>query len=99
MPIFFLDDFYIVALIWKVMYTLMISGTNILDCHGVSIFIFNGRVNSVFVRKLVCMTMLVVPIRFENGVKLLTETVDFIGTNLLFSTMKSRLNFNVPFIS
>ena len=45
------------------------------------------------------MTVPIVTIKFENGVKLLTETVDFIGTNFLFSTMKSRLNFNVTFMN
>ena len=45
------------------------------------------------------MTMPVVPIKFKDYVELLTETVDFIGSNFLFSTMKSRLNFNVPFVN
>ena len=45
------------------------------------------------------MTMPVVTIKFENGVKSLTKTVDFIGTNFLFSAMKGRLNFNVTFMN
>ena len=44
------------------------------------------------------MTMPVVTIKFKDGVELLTETINFVITNFLFSTMKSRLNFNVLFM-
>ena len=99
LPFFFPDDFDIVALILQVLYALMISGTNIFYWHGVSIFVFDSRVNSVFIGELVWMTMPVVTIKFKDGVELLTETVNFVITNFLFSTMKSRLNFNVTFMN
>ena len=44
------------------------------------------------------MTMPIVAIKINNCVKLLTETVDFVITDFLFSTMMCRLDFNVPFM-
>ena len=64
------DDFNGVTLVLQISYKLLISGTDILDSHGVIVFIFDSWEYNVFIRKLVWMTMPVVTIKFEDCVEL-----------------------------
>ena len=66
LPIIFPDDFDGVTFTLQISYTLLISGINILDSHGVIVFILDSWVHNVFIRKLVWMTMPVVTIKFND---------------------------------